>query len=71
MKKSIGTSSTHKVIFGASKLLALSAKPVSVQNEDTDGAINQIPGVIRPFEGRIKFSAKKKELLLGKNCIES
>ena len=71
MKKSIGASSTHKVIFGASKLLALSAKPVSVQNEGTDGAINQIPSVIRPFGGRIKFSAKKKKLLMGKNCIES
>ena len=71
MKKSIGASSTHKVIFGASKLLALSEKPVSVQNEGADGAINQIPSVIRPFGGRIKFSAKKKKLLMGKNCIES
>ena len=71
MKKSIGASSTHKVIFGASKLLALSEKPVSVQNEGTDGAINQIPSVIRSFGGRIKFSAKKKELLMGKNYTES
>ena len=71
MKKSIGASSTHKVIFGASKLLALSAKPISLQNEATGGAINQIPSVIRPFGGRIKFSAKKKKLLMGKNCIES
>ena len=71
MKKSIGANSTHKVIFGASKLLALSAKPVSVQNEATRGAINQIPSVIRLSRGRINCSAKKKELLMGKNCIES
>ena len=68
MEKSIGARSTHKVIFNASKLLALSAKPVSVQNEGTDGAINQILSVIRPSGGRIKFSAKKKELLMGKTA---
>ena len=70
-EKSIGASSTHKVIFGASKLLALSAKPVSVQNEGTDGPIHQTLSVMHSFGGRINFSAKKKELLMGKNCIES
>ena len=71
MKKSIGASSTHKVIFGASKLLALSAKPISMQEEGADGAITQIPSVIRPSGGRIKFSVKKNEFLMRKNCIES